>query len=224
VAVDPSATPEFARQLYRFDFSCVAAGIHGYSWSFPCLISGRPHLNLGVYDQLPREVSVPGRPARALREQLRAAFPEVAMAEHGAGCAFKAFPIRWFDPANRYATERVLLAGDAAGIDPLMGEGISYAFEHGKLAAAAIARLLDGDCTALETYGRQLHVGFIGRKLRRLAFAARRFYGARHRFYFRLAGLSGGLQRMGVDWYNGAHRLDELSVVRAGWRRAFRGI
>ena len=215
VAVDPSATPEFARQLYRFDFSCVAAGIHGYSWSFPCLISGRPHLNLGVYDQLPREVSVPGRPARALREQLRAAFPEVAMAEHGAGCAFKAFPIRWFDPANRYATERVLLAGDAAGIDPLMGEGISYAFEHGKLAAGAITRMLDGDQAALAQYDRDLREGAAGRKLRRLGWVARRFYGRHHRSYFRLAGLSAVARRLAVDWYNGADGIDELSIASA---------
>ena len=44
---------------------------------------------------------------------------------------------------------RVILAGDAAGVDPLMGEGISCAFEHGKLAANAICNFLDGDTGAL---------------------------------------------------------------------------
>jgi menaquinone-9 beta-reductase len=213
VAVDPDATPEFARQLYRFDFSCVAAGIHGYSWSFPCLIGGRPHLNLGVYDQLPREEAAPGRPGHALREQLRAAFPEIAIAENAAGRAFKAFPIRWFDPADRYATARVLLAGDAAGIDPLMGEGISYAFEHGKLAAGAIARMLDGDQAALAQYDRDMREGAVGRKLRRLGWAARRFYGRHHRCCFRLAGLSAVARRLALDWYNGVDGIDELSIA-----------
>jgi flavin-dependent dehydrogenase len=222
--VQRDRVPEFVERIYRFDFACVAAGVRGYAWSFPCLIDGQPHLNVGIYDQAPRAAAA-SHSQRDLLGCMYAAFPEIDSLWQGRGNpAFKSFPIRWYDHHDRFVCGHAILAGDAAGVDPLMGEGISYAFEHGKLAAAAIARLLDGDCTALETYGRQLHVGFIGRKLRRLAFAARRFYGARHRFYFRLAGLSGGLQRMGVDWYNGAHRLDELSVVRAGWRRAFRGI
>jgi len=99
-----------------------------------------------------------------------------------------------------------------------MGEGISCAFEHGKLGAAAIVRYLDGDCTALESYGDELHHGLMGRKLRRLAFAARRFYGVHHRFCFRLAGISSRLQRLSVDWYNGARRIDELSFARAALR------
>ena len=99
-----------------------------------------------------------------------------------------------------------------------MGEGISCAFEHGELAAAAVAHYLDGDSSALEGYENELHRGLMGRKLRRLAFAARRFYGAHHRFYFRMAGFSNKLQRLGVDWYNGARRLDELSIARAALR------
>lgn len=115
-----------------------------------------------------------------------------------------------------------MLAGDAAGVDPLMGEGISYAFEHGRLVAAAALRYLDGDCGALADYDRVLHRGALGRKLSRLAFAARRFYGPRHRFYFRLAHLSAKAQQIGVDWYNGAYNLDEVPARRliARWARA----
>jgi flavin-dependent dehydrogenase len=96
-----------------------------------------------------------------------------------------------------------------------MGEGISYALEHGKLAAASIVRYLDGDRSALEAYDNELHRGLMGRKLRRLAFGARCFYGAHHRAYFRMAGFSGRIQRLAVDWYNGARRIDELSIARA---------
>src|SRR5208282_4669928 len=53
IAVDPERTPEFIERRYRFDFRCVSAGINGYSWSFPCLIGGGPHLNVGIYDQRP---------------------------------------------------------------------------------------------------------------------------------------------------------------------------
>ena len=88
-------------------------------------------------------------------EQLRAAFPDLALGGGGASIRYQAFPIRWHDPSDRFASGRVILAGDAAGCDPLMGEGISCAFEHGKLAARSIASFLNGDDTALARYDRE---------------------------------------------------------------------
>jgi menaquinone-9 beta-reductase len=223
VPVRPDCAQEFVRRIYRFDFNCVTAGVRGYCWSFPCLINGQPHLNVGVYDQ-----NQPGAPTRGRRfdllEQLRTAFPEIESYWLAADrLRVRAFPIRWYAANDCYVCGSTILAGDAAGVDPLMGEGISYAFEHGKLAASAIRRYLEGDTSALERYGNELHQGLIGRKLRRLAFAARRFYGTHHRLYFRLAGLSGKVQQLGVDWYNGARRIDELSIGRAVVSFIFRG-
>jgi flavin-dependent dehydrogenase len=208
---------EFLKTGYHFDFNCVGAGIRGYCWLFPCLIGGRPHLNFGIYDQNLRDA----RPAMLseLVAQLRAAFPEFDSSRPaGAQPRIKSFPIRWYDPRDRYAIGGVILAGDAAGVDPLMGEGISYALEHGRLAAAAISRYLNGDNSALNAYGIELHQGMMGRKLRRLAFAAKRFYGPYHGFYFRLAKSSGRLKQIAVDWYNGARGIDELSITRAALR------
>ena len=218
--VNAISTPEFVRRRYRFDFGCVPAGVRGYSWSFPCVIEGRPHLKVGIYDQSPREAVAPGQTKAALLGELRRAFPEAGLPHGRGGAICKAFPIRWYDPRDRYAAGRVILAGDAAGVDPLMGEGISYAFEHGKIAAAAIARFLGGDSEALEAYSARMHRGVIGRKLRRLGFAARRFYGPRHRLYFRIAAMSGRAQELGVDWYNGARGMDELSICGALMRWA----
>jgi len=148
-----------------------------------------------------------------LVDALRAAFPELPLGEIGERPAsFKAFPIRWYEPQGRFATERVILVGDAAGVDPLMGEGISQGFEQGRLAASAVVRFGDGQRDALAEYERELHRGLIGRKLAKLNFAARRFYGPRHRIYFRLACLSRRAQQIGIDWYNGARDLDELPV------------
>jgi len=196
---------------YCFDFNCVAAGIRGYSWSFPCLIEGRPYLNVGIYDQCPREAVDDAQPKARLLDALASAFPDlpIPLAGHG---GYKAFPIRWYTPQQSFAAARVLLAGDAAGVDPLMGEGISYAFEHAKLAAQAVDRFLNNDTGALAAYDDALHRGATARKLRRLLFAARRFYGPRHRLYFRLAALSRSAQRIGIDWYNGAGHLDEMTV------------
>ncbi len=218
--VDPERTPEFVERRYRFDFRCVEAGVSGYAWSFPCLIGGRPHLNVGIYDQLPPHRAGEGARSAALLAELRRAFPELGLDALGRSAGtFKAFPIRWFNAAERFARGRVMLAGDAAGVDPLMGEGISCAFEHGKIAARAIADFLQGDAGAPARYDRELHQGALGRKLRILAFAARRFYGPRHRWYFRLARVSRKAQQVGVDWFNGAEHFDELpfGVLIAKW-------
>ena len=155
--------------------------------------------------------------------ELAAAFPEFpldAMARRA--MTWRSFPIRWFDAADRYAHGRVILAGDAAGVDPLMGEGISCAFEHGNIAAGAITAFIDGDEDALGGYDRSLHEGAVGRKLSKLAFAARHFYGSHHRFFFRVARTSRRAHEIGVDWYNGARHLDELPTRRllARWLRA----
>ena len=220
IAVDPERTPEFTGKRYRFDFRCVSGGISGYSWSFPCLIGGRPHLNVGIYNQRPREKSGEQSPMIA---QLVRAFPELPLdGLKRRATRWHSFPIRWFDPADSYASGRAILAGDAAGVDPLMGEGISCAFEHGKLAANAICKYLDGDGDALRAYDRALHEGAMGAKLGKLAFAARHFYGPHHTLFFRLARVSRRAQEIGVDWYNGARHLDEVPTRRliARWARA----
>jgi geranylgeranyl reductase family protein len=223
IAVDPERTPEFVEQRYRFDFRCVSAGINGYSWSFPCLIGGAPHLNVGIYDQLPREFADDGGEQSRMIAQLVGAFPELPLdgLKHHA-TRWHSFPIRWFDPADSYARGRVILAGDAAGVDPLMGEGISCAFEHGKIAANAICKFLDGNDSALHDYDRTLHVGAVGKKMSKLAFAARHFYSPHHRLFFRIASISRRAQELGVDWYNGARHLDEVPTRRliARWARA----
>ena len=221
IPVQTSRLADFGDLPYCFDFTCVAAGIRGYSWSFPCLIGGRPHLNVGIYDQCPRDAVDEAKPKARLLDALAAAFPELPLPANGQR-GYQAFPIRWYAPRQNFAKDRVLLAGDAAGVDPLMGEGISYAFEHGKLAAQALDGFVAGNPDALAGYDDALHRGAVARKLRRLLFATRRFYGPRHRFYFRLAALSASAQRIGIDWYNGADHLDEASLptVFMKWAKA----
>jgi len=223
IAVDPERTPEFTGKRYRFDFRCVSGGINGYSWSFPCLIGGRPHLNVGIYDQRPREFAEKSGEQSRMIAELVAAFPELpldGLKRHAT--RWHSFPIRWFDARDSYASGRVILAGDAAGVDPRMGEGISCAFEHGKLAANAICKYLDGDGSALQAYDRALHEGAVGAKLGKLAFAARHFYGPHYRLFFRLARTSRRAPEIAVDWYNGARHLDEVPTRRliTRWARA----
>ena len=66
-----------AAQLYRFDFRCVAAGLPGYCWSFPCLIDGVPHLNAGIYEWKAAHSGAEADRKPRLLAELRNAFPGV---------------------------------------------------------------------------------------------------------------------------------------------------
>lgn len=191
---------------YEFDFTACAAGLRGYRWTFPCVIDGAPHANVGVY-------ALPPVDGRRLQRELDAELSRI-----GAGARrhpWKAFPIRTHVDGGRLAAPHALLVGDAAGCDPLMGEGISFALEYGMLAADAILAARDAGDWTFRGYARAVERGPLGRKLRRLALGARLFYGAHHRWWFALAAASRRAQAIGLAWYNGVDGWDERGALSA---------
>ncbi len=201
----------FAAGRYEFNFSAVAQGLRGYAWAFPCLVDGAPHVNVGVYD-----VRAAGSGAllmRLLREQLQRL--------DALAVPIKSFPIRWYGRGARIAAAHVLLAGDAAGVDPLLGEGISFAFEYGRRAAAAAGRALASGDFAFADYEQSVARSWMGRKLRHLGTAVRLFYGPAWRLCFPLAAHSPRAQEIGLRWYNGVDQWDQRSgweLLREWWR------
>ncbi len=190
-------------ERYLFDFRAVPRGLKGYLWEFPCWIGGRLHVNLGAY-ALDRcgAVSLPDLVRERAREL--GVMPE----------RLEAFPIRWYQPKHAIATRDALLVGDAAGCDPLMGEGISYAFEYGRVAAETIVAALRRREVDLSCYSRSVSASWFGRKLRRLKTVARFFYGPGSALGFAVASRSTRLQDVGIRWYNGVGDWDRIS----GWR------
>jgi hypothetical protein len=77
----------------------------------------------------------------------------------------KGHPIRWFDPTDPVAVPRVVLVGDAAGADPLFGEGISIALGYGSLAAREIQRALAAGDLSFAKYRLHLLTSPLGRTL-----------------------------------------------------------
>jgi flavin-dependent dehydrogenase len=123
---------EFEDNVAAFDFTRMTKGLQGYYWDFPSLVAGKPVMNRGVFDSRSR----PEKPKVDLVGELRH-----SMAERERDLddyTLKGHPIRWFDKNGRFAMPRVILAGDAAGADPLFGEGISFALGYGDVAAAAV--------------------------------------------------------------------------------------
>jgi menaquinone-9 beta-reductase len=193
----------FAAHRYEFDFTACTAGLRGYRWTFPCLVAGEPHANVGVY-------ALPPTDGRRMQAELAAELARV----RGAAQTWKAFPIQTYARAP-LAARHVLLVGDAAGCDPLMGEGISFALEYGVLAADAVVEAHATGDWSFARYARAVHAGPIGRKLRRLALGARLFYGAHPGPWFRLAAASRRAQAVGLAWYNGVDGWDRRGVLAA---------
>jgi flavin-dependent dehydrogenase len=114
-----------------FDFFVVPAGIEGYTWDFPTQIKGQPMRCWGIYDANMTDGAKP-----SLKEILAE-----EMARHGLDLndyELKGHPIRWYEPWTQISVPRVALVGDAAGADPLFGEGISLALGYGAVASAEI--------------------------------------------------------------------------------------
>jgi len=187
---DVPIAADAAPDRFEFDFRPVVDGLAGYAWSFPCLIGGRPHWNVGVYSLARRGEGE--RIARLLDE--RAADPRAPR---------KAHPIRLYRHGAPLSAPGVLLVGDAAGVDPLMGEGISFALQFGQLAAASLTRGFAAGDLRFRSYRREVERSPLGRKLRRLGFAARVMYGRLGPMWFRVARLSRRAQITGMNWYNG---------------------
>jgi menaquinone-9 beta-reductase len=116
-----------------FEFGVVAGGVSGYYWDFPCSVAGQPAINRGVY-ALPVALSRQKRPLKsALADSLAAR--QLSLAD----CELRGHPVRTFNPEGRLCTTRILLVGDAAGVDPMYAEGISFALAYGEAAAASIS-------------------------------------------------------------------------------------
>ncbi|MCB8917649.1 MAG: FAD-dependent monooxygenase [Ardenticatenaceae bacterium] len=129
---DAQRQPEFHDGVAIFDFTRMTDGLQGYYWDFPSFLKGQAFMNRGVFDSRAR----PERPKTDLKEDLRQ-----TMAERDRNLddyQLKGHPIRWFDKNGRFSMPRIILAGDAAGADPLFGEGISFALAYGEVAANAV--------------------------------------------------------------------------------------
>jgi flavin-dependent dehydrogenase len=142
-----------------FDFFPVPNNIAGYVWDFPTQINGEPMRCWGVYDT--------NLLADQNRSQLKKPLAD-EMARHGFNLddyELKGHPIRWYDPTNPVAVPRVLLVGDAAGADPIFGEGISIALGYGAIAAQEISESIERNEFSFSRYKHRLARSGLGQTL-----------------------------------------------------------
>ena len=150
--------PHKSKDAY-FDFFPVPDNIAGYVWDFPTQINGEAMRCWGIYD------------TNLLADEKRPALKTSLaheMTHHGLNLEdyeIKGHPIRWYNPQNQICVPRVLLVGDAAGADPIFGEGISIALGYGSIAAREISESFQRNEFSFTGYKRRLARSALGQTL-----------------------------------------------------------
>ncbi len=161
-----------SRELLRFDFTPITDGINGYAWLFPEIdAAGAPVAKIGIYDR-------GGRAKIPLREyciQTAGRWGYAADLK-----SVKHWSFREYAPKAKYSAPGVLLAGDAAGADPLVAEGIRQAVMWGTLAGEHAATRIGSNDWSLKGYERVVAESELGIELRRNLLFANLLYSPLH--------------------------------------------
>lgn len=146
-----------------YDFSLLNEGLRGYAWLFPSIrTDGSPCVNVGLM----QVAEPPGQLLATLNRWLAPRGVTLARKE------VAAWPAWGFDPAYAFAAPRVLVVGDAAGIDPLFGEGLSQCFAYGRLAAEALVDAFRRGDFRFARYRPRVLASDLGGEMRVLRFGA----------------------------------------------------
>lgn len=142
---------EMRDKVAVFDFTHnTSDDLQGYYWDFPSVVNGELQMNRGVFDSRAR----PERNKANLKHVLGDALDqrERDLDDY----TIKGHPIRWMDLRGRFSQPHILLAGDAAGADPLFGEGIGMALAYGRVAAKSVRRAFAKNDFAFGDYKRRV--------------------------------------------------------------------
>ena len=202
VELDSDAAPsDLPRDTVVFDFATHA--LRGYAWDFPTLVDGEPRMCRGVYALGVAE----DHPRARLADYLAARGLDLARYR------VKQFAERGFEPGAPLARPRVLLVGEAAGIDIATGEGIGQAIEYGAVAGPYLARALDDDRLGFADWRRAIDRHHLGIQLRIRHAAYRAFYGRGRATLERMLPRMPALMRAGVEDFAGVP-ISGLGLVR----------
>ncbi len=198
------------RDLLHFD--AADSDLTGYSWDFPTLVEGRPLVCRGVYHLKldDREVDIHALLAARL-------------AERGLDIErykLKRFAERGFELHAPFAAPRVLLVGEAAGIDALTGEGIAQAIAYGAFAGPYLGEKLRAEDFAFGDFSRRLNWSSVGVELGVRARILPYFFGKNRARVEKFLLRTPEFVAVGVQHFAG-RRLSPVKIARSAWSAAW---
>ena len=193
VELDTEGSPvDLPRDTVVFDFS--DRELAGYAWDFPTQVAGQPLMCRGAY--VLHHLG-PDSPRARLERYLAARGLDLSRYK------LKQFAERGFEPGAELARPRVLLVGEAAGIDIATGEGIAQAIEYGELAGPYLARALAADDLRFTSWRRHVDLHHVGWQMRIRHFCYQQFYGHRRDKVERMLPKMTALFRVGIQDFAG---------------------
>jgi menaquinone-9 beta-reductase len=165
----------------------------GYSWDFPTPLGGSTRMCRGSY---------------ALRRSTDQKDPsEVAHArlphEVSPLGPTKRYAERAFVPGAALSVPRAILVGEAAGIDPVLGEGIAQAILGGEVAADYLVPRLRSKDLAFDDWSATLSATSVGRDLARRSAAFSFIYGSGRDFLERHVVVNRWAATTGLRYFGG---------------------
>ena len=151
------------------DFKPLMEDLPGYCWVFPTVAEDPTVISLGI-------LAAPFSRCNAF-----SAKDVFTRWVEGLGLNLKDFNLK-AHPALRYerraacSRPRVVFVGDAAGLEPLFGEGIASALGIGSMAGQVAFEALRTNDFSFSNYEKQIRSSSIGSMMRRRNMVARRIY------------------------------------------------
>jgi flavin-dependent dehydrogenase len=164
-----ASIPNFVDNMIIVDLAPLSHDVPGYCWVFPTAYEKSSLVSLGI-------AAAPfGREdANSVRFVFAQWLRELGIDLNA--FELKAHPALRYEPRASCHEDRVLFAGDAAGIEPLFGEGISSAVILGTIAARTAFDSLRTHNFSFADYERQIRSSSIGSMMRRRQMIAKRLY------------------------------------------------
>jgi flavin-dependent dehydrogenase len=188
----------------RFDFA--TGDLNGYAWDFPTLVEGRELMCRGVYRIVGSDAArASDGSERSSGDDVRARLAGF-LAKKGLDIGryrVKQFAERGFEPGQPVSKPRVLLVGEAAGIDIATGEGIAQAIQYGSLAGRYLASAFERGAFGFSDWLARVRAHQVGWQLRQRLWFCERFYGAHRQLMERLLLASPSGLRLGVRQFAG---------------------
>lgn len=188
-AVGSHRTEKFENALC-FDFRPVVRGFRGYRWIFPAMSERENLFSVGVCEFQAGD----GFNIIELIEELLIEFNFKVIPG-----SKREFPFYQFNNRDILGGRGWLLAGESAGSDNLLAEGISYAIESGFFSAEQVVRAFETGDFSFSKYTHDYHWSRVGKELRTLKILADVFYGRLHRRSVRAGLFNAHLCALGGD-------------------------
>jgi flavin-dependent dehydrogenase len=200
VEVDtPWCDADHERDLLCFDVS--GRDYPGYAWDFPTVVDGELMVCRGIYQLIRGLPAETARGEQDIANRLARRLEERGLAVNRR--AFKRFAERGLPMYQPFSSERVLLVGEAAGIDPVLGEGIPQAIFYGKTAGDYLARCFDRGDYRFGEYRSSVMRSRLGLDLKIRAALVKFVYGFSRPVIERWATSSRHLGAAGISYFAG---------------------